>query len=101
MFPLRQLSYMVDWTSNVLQEHGRRSTSQGELLRFFGVLIVMTRFKFRSRKELWRNEISNKYIPTPCFGRIMPYSKFDDLRRFLFFGSRKSQDSNSASPQKQ
>ena len=29
----------------------------------------------------------------------MPYSRFDDLRRFLCFGSRTRQDSNAASPQ--
>jgi Transposase IS4 len=38
--------------------------TMAELLRFFGVCILVTRFKFGRRRELWGQATGSKYIPT-------------------------------------
>jgi hypothetical protein len=37
--------------------------SVGELLRVFGLVVLMTRFKFGKRHDLWKTSQTSKYIP--------------------------------------
>jgi hypothetical protein len=41
----------------------------GELLKWFGVLILITRFEFGNCRDLWSDMLAlSKYIPAPEFG---------------------------------
>lgn len=52
VFPQDQLARMARLTSSRLTEAGALATSPGELLKFIGILILITRFEFGSRAEL-------------------------------------------------
>ena len=55
-------------------------TTAGEIVKFFGVMLLVTRFEFRSRASVWSSTSTNKYIPDPSFGLTgMPQKWFDDL----------------------
>jgi hypothetical protein len=51
-FPKSQLSLMVEETNKGLQRHGRPKMTKGELLKWMGVLLLITRYEFGDRKEL-------------------------------------------------
>jgi hypothetical protein len=51
-FPQSHILHMVRLTSKALQEKGKRGISPGELLKFFGVLILGTRYKLGKRSDL-------------------------------------------------
>jgi hypothetical protein len=40
----------------------------GELLKLFGVLILVTWFEFNSQRDLWKPLSDNKFIPGPAIG---------------------------------
>ena len=68
MLPLTHLSLIVQWTRNSLVCHKLPETSQGEILKCFGILVLMTPFKFWSRTQLWKEPFSFMYISAPAFG---------------------------------
>ena len=64
-------------------------TSAGEIVKFFGVMLLATRFEFGSRASLWSNVTTNKYIPAPLFGQTgMPRKRFDDLWMCIRFSEQ-------------
>lgn len=78
MFPMKHLEVIKRLTNVKLQERDIRTVTSGELLRFFGLLILLTRFNVSSRRDLWK-KTSSKYIPTPDFGRIMSRKRFENI----------------------
>ena len=55
-------------------------TTRGELLKFKGLMLLMTRFEFGSRRSLWSSMTQNKYIPAPKLGQTgMTRDRFDNL----------------------
>jgi hypothetical protein len=71
-------------------EHPRATTksvliSVGDLLKFFSVLVLMTRFEFGKRHYHWKNSSSSKHIPSPAFGKTCMSRKGSTriLRAFL------------------
>ena len=83
--PKEQLQEMESRTSVKLAKHGKSPTSVGEVLKFFGVLILCTRFEFGNRASLWATESFTRLIPPANFGYTtgMPRKRFDDLWRFM------------------
>lgn len=69
MFPPEQLEEMRRLTNKGLRDIGKKETTCGELLAFFGLLILMTRRKFTSRGSLWSKTTQFKYETAPDFGR--------------------------------
>ena len=64
-------------------------TLAGEIVKFFGVMLLATRFEFGSRASLWSNVTTNKYIPAPSFGQTgMPRKRFDDLWMCIRFSEQ-------------
>jgi hypothetical protein len=56
----------------------------GELLKWFGVLILITRFEFGNRRDLWSNTAPYKYIPAPDLGATgMARHRFEDIMRYV------------------
>jgi Transposase IS4 len=62
----------------------------GELLKFFGVLILITRFEFSNRRDLWSPKSNNWFIPTPAIGMTTRMSKhqFDILLTNMTFSNQ-------------
>jgi Transposase IS4 len=53
IFPLDALMRIVMLTSEKLRKKGKQVTRGGEILKFFGILILGTRYEFGSRANLW------------------------------------------------
>ena len=80
LFPPEQLQLILQLTNNELAMARKNYTAAGEIVKFFGVMLLVTRFEFGSRASLWSNVTTNKYIPAPSFGLTgMPRKRFDDL----------------------
>ena len=86
MFPPKQLELMARETSIQLEELGAQPIRQQELLKFFGILLLATKFEFGSRASLWSTVAIHKYQPAPCFGATgMSRHRFDTIWRCLRF----------------
>jgi Transposase IS4 len=80
MFLYAHLGGIVLLTNVNLLQQKRALISVGELLKFFGVLVLMTRFEFGKRHDLWKTSPISKYILAPAFGNTgMPRNRFDDI----------------------
>ena len=80
LFPPEQLQLIRQLTNNKLAMARKNYTAAGEIVKFFGVMLLVTRFEFGSRASLWSNVTTNKYILAPSFGITgMPRKQFDDL----------------------
>jgi len=83
-FPKSQLLWMVDRLDDVLVQNKRPPTTVGELLKWFGVSLLITRFEFGNCAELWSDNPKCKYIPSLSFGKTgMTRQRFDDLWSFM------------------
>ena len=85
MFPVTHLEKIMTFTDIKLSELGQACTSSSEILKFFGTLILLTRYEFGNRRQLWLSTSKNKYIAAPDFARIMPRYRFDTLRSCIRF----------------
>ena len=80
MFPPKQLQETVRLTNIQLEDKSGLNTTPGEILKWIGVLILLTRYEFGSRRKLWSTTSSSKYIPAPAFGKTgMSRNRFDTL----------------------
>lgn len=80
-FPKIQLDEMVLHTNEVLEAKHKKLTTIGEILKWFGVVLLATRYEFGSRRDLWSTTPTSKYMPAPCFGEKtgMSRDRFDLL----------------------
>lgn len=85
MFPVDYLSKLVRWTNFKLQKKRIAGTTSGEVLKFFGALILMTRTKFGARRELWRSRSASKYLPLHDFSKVISRNRFELLLSNLSF----------------
>jgi Transposase IS4 len=69
MFQYAHLGEIVRLMNVHLLQQKRALISVGELLKFFGVLVLMTRFEFGKRHDLWKTSPISKYIPAPGLAR--------------------------------
>ena len=70
-FPKTQIEEMVSCTNTVLEDidlDHAFSLTVGELLKFFGVLILITRFEFGSRASLWSDMPLSKCVLVAALG---------------------------------
>ena len=74
---------MAERTSKRLTLFGNTPTTMGEILKWFGVLILITRFEFGSRASLWSTTSQTRFVPPPCLGETtgMSRNRFDELWR--------------------
>jgi len=59
-FPKMQLLWMVDRLNDVLVQNKSPPATVGELLKWFGALLLVTRFEFGNRAQLWSDKPSCK-----------------------------------------
>ena len=97
--PHGHLLNMVKWTSEGLQEKGKRGVSTGELLKFIGILVLGTRYQFGKRRELWAVQAKNRLLSAPCFGTKtgMPRNRFEDIWSSLVFSKQGERAANELS----
>jgi len=90
MFPMGQLALMISLTSAKLQARGMRPTTRGEVLKFIGVTVPVTRYEFSSRADLWAKRPRNRYMVAPAFGERtgVPRSRFESLWSCLTFSEQ-------------
>jgi Transposase IS4 len=67
-FPPNALKRILILTNKSLRKNEGKEIELGELLWFFGVVLLITKFDFGQRRELWNTVLSFKYIPSPQFG---------------------------------
>ena len=88
-FPFSQLRRLVSLTDENLLTKQKPLTSLSEIMKFIGIIILVTRFEFGERADLLSSTSSSKYIPATSFGSTtgMSRSRFDYLRRNLSFSN--------------
>ena len=86
VYPVAMVEECVRRTNMELLLKGKEIVDLGEMMKFFGVAILATRFEFGSRRELWSMRSISQYIPAPCFGRTgMSRDRFDTIFSHLRF----------------
>ena len=89
LFPPEQLLLILQLTTNKLAMARKSYTTAGEIVKFFGVMLLVTWFEFGSQASLWSNMSTNKYIPAPSYGLTgMPRKQFDDLWMCIRFSDQ-------------
>jgi Transposase IS4 len=92
MFPPAELSIILRETNNQRQQINKRLMTKGELLKFFGVVILVTKYKFTSRASLWITSPPSKYEACPNFGQTgMSHGRLDDIWRCIRFSTQPEQ----------
>lgn len=91
MFPLSHLHVITNLTNIRLENLRLQPVTPGEILKFFGMLVLMTRFSFSNRRDLWK-ESGSKYIPGPCFGKIMSRRRFEAILMNICFSDTSERD---------
>ena len=95
-FPKTQLQEMEERTSEALVNafpEPLPPTSIGELLKFFGILLIITRFEFGKRSSLWTETAHTRFVPPPNLGKTtgMSRNRFDQLWRYIVWSDRPSE----------
>jgi hypothetical protein len=89
MFPPQQLTLMLEATNKQLTSNPEmrcNPTTIGELLKFLGIVILTTKFKFTSRASLWSTTPATKYELALDFGRFgMSRKQFDEIWKNIRF----------------
>ena len=47
-----------------------KKLTEGELIKFFGILLLTTRYEFGARRDLWSQTKKTKYEDAPAFGKL-------------------------------
>ena len=85
IFTMHYLAKNVALKNVQLSFRGRSHTNGPEILKFLGTVVLMSRFQFGARRDLWISENKYKYVPAPKFGNIMAIGRFESLRACLSF----------------
>jgi hypothetical protein len=71
---------------------GESDMDFGELIRFLGIILLITRVDFPSRRYLWSTEAFSKYLPAFAFGRLgMTRNRFEAIWSCLRFSYQPEQ----------
>ncbi len=85
MFPMHHLESIVTLTNSQLAMNTKQQTNGSEILKFFGILLLVLCHQFGSRCDLWLSLSRFKYVSAPNFGVIMPRHRFETLRSCIRF----------------
>ena len=89
LFLPQQLQLILQLTNNKLAMARKNYTMAGEIVKLFGVMLLVIQFEFGSWASLWSNMTTNKYIPAPLFGLTgMPRKRFDNLWMCIRFSEQ-------------
>ena len=59
---------MTLYTSHKLVKHGEKGKTKEEIIKWFGIIILATRFEFGDRASLWYTVSQSRYRSAPDFG---------------------------------
>jgi hypothetical protein len=81
LFPKEQLHDTYILTNIKLCSTNLGNTTKSEILKFFGILIFITRYEFNNRSDLWSETGSSKYETPTQLGRKtgMSHNRFDNV----------------------
>jgi hypothetical protein len=80
MFPPKALLHALCMPNRSLKKNNKGQTTLEELIKFFGVAILCTRFEFTSRASLWSGESYTRFHHSPNLGCTgMSRNRFDVL----------------------
>jgi Transposase IS4 len=89
VFPARafQVIYLATQNNIHANQRNNKKTSWQELLKFFGIIILMTKYDFDDRRDLWSKNAGSKYEYAPQFGTLtgMVRDRFDFLFQMIRF----------------
>ena len=86
MYPTEQIELELSLTNENLKRKNWSETTFGELMKFCGIMLLMTMVWFQKRKELWNKRPSYKYIPANEFGMTgMTYHHWIELWHCIQF----------------
>jgi hypothetical protein len=88
MLPPKELSLIVRLTSARLLADNEPGNTKGEILKFFGVLLLIARFEFGSRRSLTATKAPSQYIPAQKIGEAMSRHRFDALWKNIRFSDQ-------------
>ena len=60
---------MTLYTSQKLVKHEEKGTTKRKMIKWFGIIILDTRFEFIDRASLWSTVSQSKYRSAPAFGK--------------------------------
>ena len=66
LFPPEQLQLILQLTNNELAMVRKNYTTAGEIVKFFGVMLLVTRFEFGSWASLWSNTSTTNISQLHC-----------------------------------
>ena len=75
---------MLSLTNKNLRAKSKREITKGELLKFFGLMILITRTAVRDRRKLWDEQGEWEYLPVHAFNKTgMKSWRFEEIWRWL------------------
>ena len=84
MFPPAQLVQCTILTNIVLKKEKLKETTTGEILIFFGIIILMSKFELCKRRDLWTNTSQFRYVSAPVLGKTgIDRKRFDLLWQWM------------------
>ena len=69
IFPPDHFITIVNLTNIRLRIAGHQETTKGEVIKFFGVVILGTRFVFGNRRDLWSTSSVSPLLDPPNFDK--------------------------------
>jgi Transposase IS4 len=89
-FPPNALKRILILTNKSLQNNKWKEIELGELLQFFVVVLLITKFDFGQRHKLWNAVSTFRYIASPQFGirTGMCRNRFKEIWMDLVFGAQ-------------
>jgi hypothetical protein len=86
MYPPKALLHFKTCTNDVLREEGKTELTFEEMIKFFGIIVLATRFEFTARATLWSKARVSRFYALPAFGNTgMTRNRFDDLWKCMRF----------------
>jgi hypothetical protein len=101
MFPPNSFDTILTETNKQLIAKQRKQLTKGELYKFLGVMILITKFEFEKRRDLWAPIAPGKYIPAIKIGEKtgMSRDRFDHIWDCFRIGKQPDKRPNSMSPE--
>jgi Transposase IS4 len=90
MFPARQLQDMFVLTNEQLNSKRYKETTKSEILKFFGIIILVTRYEWNNSSDLWAETAPSKYEASPQLGKQtgMKQKRFDEIWGCIHFSNQ-------------
>ena len=92
-FPSNALRRILHLTNRKLRAKEVDEIDMGELYKFFGICILVTKFEFSSRRDLWSTISNCRYIPPASIGENtgMSRNRFDEIWSSLTFSEQEEE----------